>query len=52
MDYEKIYIEEVKIFNDISRKYDDLVEEDIAGAFELQKERIKKRTSNSNKRKA
>ena len=38
MDYEKIYIEEVKIFNDISRKYDDLVEEDIAGAFELQKE--------------
>lgn len=40
MDYEKIYIEEVKIFNDISRKYDDLVEEDIAGAFELQKERL------------
>lgn len=40
MDYEKIYIEEVKIFNDISRKYDDLVEEDIAGAFELQKESL------------
>lgn len=40
MDYEKIYIEEVKIFNDISRKYDDLLEEDIAGAFELQKESL------------
>lgn len=40
MDYEKIYIEEVKIFNDISNKFDNLVEEDIAGAFELQKESI------------
>lgn len=40
MDYEKIYIEEVKIFNDISNKFDNLVEEDISGAFELQKESI------------
>ena len=30
MDYKKIYIEEVKIFNDISNKFDNLVEEDIA----------------------
>lgn len=37
MSYAKRYKEEVKIFNDISRKFDNLVEEDIIGAFELQK---------------
>ncbi|WP_294124676.1 hypothetical protein [uncultured Clostridium sp.] len=40
MSYAKRYKEEVKIFNDISRKFDNLVEEDIIGAFELQKESI------------
>ena len=35
MDYEKKYIEEVKIFNDISRKFDALTEENILGAFNL-----------------
>ena len=40
MDYEKIYSEEVKIFNDISRRFDNLTEEDITEAFELQKESI------------
>ena len=40
MDYKKIYIEEVKIFNDISNKFDNLVEEDIAGAFQLQKDSL------------
>ena len=40
MDYEKKYIEEVKIFNDISRKFDALTEENILGAFNLQKESI------------
>ena len=39
-DYEKIYSQEVRIFNDISRKFEGLTEEDIAGAFELQKKSI------------
>lgn len=38
--YEKIYSQEVRIFNDISKKFDNLTEEDISGAFELQKESI------------
>lgn len=40
MNYEKIYSEEVKIFNNISRRFDSLTEEDIKEAFELQKESI------------
>ena len=40
MDLEKVYPEEIKILNDIYRRNDNLVEEDIAGAFELQKESI------------
>lgn len=40
MNYEKEYQEEVKILNDIYSRYDNLSEEDIAGAFELQKESI------------
>lgn len=40
MDYQEIYNQEVKIYNDIARKYDELSEEDIAGAYELMKESI------------
>ena len=40
MDLEKVYPEEIKILNDIYRRNDNLVEEDIAGAFELQKESL------------
>ncbi|WP_300857467.1 hypothetical protein [uncultured Clostridium sp.] len=40
MDYEKVYIEEVRIFNNISRKFEALTEEDVLGAFQLQKESI------------
>ena len=40
MDYEKEYQEEVKILNDIYSRYDKLSEEDIAGAFQLQKDAI------------
>ena len=40
MDYQKIYNQEVKIYNEISRKFDTLTEEDIAGAYELMKESI------------
>ena len=40
MNYEKGYKEEVKILNDIYSRYDKLSEEDIAGAFQLQKDAI------------
>ncbi|WP_156327423.1 hypothetical protein, partial [Clostridium disporicum] len=40
MDLEKVYPEEVKILNDIYRRNDNLIEEDIAGAFQLQKDAI------------
>ena len=40
MNYEKEYQEEVKILNDIYSRYDKLSEEDIAGAFQLQKDAI------------
>nr|DAP71904.1 MAG TPA: hypothetical protein [Caudoviricetes sp.] len=40
MDLEKVYPEEIKILNDIYRRNDNLVEEDIAGAFKLQKDAI------------
>ena len=40
MDLEKVYPEEIKILNDIYSRNDNLVEEDIEGAFELQKESI------------
>lgn len=40
MDYQNIYNQEVKIYNEISRKFDTLTEEDIAGAYELMKESI------------
>ena len=40
MNYEKEYQEEVKILNDIYKRYDNLSEEDIAGAFQLQKDAI------------
>lgn len=40
MDLEKVYPEEIKILNDIYRRYDSLVEEDISGAFKLQKDAI------------
>ena len=40
MDLEKVYPEEIKILNDIYRRYDNLIEEDIAGAFKLQKDAI------------
>lgn len=40
MDYEKRYPEEIKILNDIYSRYDKLSEEDIAGAFKLQKDAI------------
>ena len=40
MDYEKRYPEEIKILHDIYSRYDKLSEEDIAGAFKLQKDAI------------
>ena len=40
MNYEKEYQEEVKILNDIYSRYDKLSEEDIAGAFQLQKDAL------------
>ena len=40
MNYEKEYQEEVKILNDINSRYDKLSEEDIAGAFQLQKDAL------------
>ena len=40
MDYEKRYPEEIKILNDIYSRYDKLSEEDIAGAFKLQRDAI------------
>lgn len=40
MNYEKEYQEEVKILNNIYSRYDKLSEEDIAGAFKLQKDAI------------
>lgn len=40
MNYEKEYQEEVKILNDIYSRYDKLSEEDIAGAFQLQKDAV------------
>lgn len=40
MDLEKVYPEEVKMLNDIYRRNEILVEEDISGAFQLQKDAI------------
>lgn len=40
MDYEKRYPEETKILNDIYSRYDNLTEEDISGAFKLQKDAL------------
>lgn len=40
MDYEKRYPEETKILNDIYVRYGDLTEEDISGAFKLQKDAL------------
>ena len=40
MNLEKVYPEEIKILNDIYRRNDMLIEEDISGAFKLQKDAI------------
>lgn len=37
MNYEEIYKQEVKMFNDIVREYEGLAEEDIYGAYRLMK---------------
>lgn len=39
-DYEKRYPEETKILNDIYVRYNNLIEEDISGAFQLQKDAL------------
>lgn len=40
MDYQEKYNEEVKMYNDMSRRFEELTEEDILGAFNLMKESI------------
>lgn len=40
MDYEKEYIQEVKMFNDIVNRYDRIQENDILGAFKLMKDSL------------
>lgn len=40
MDYEKQYLQEVKLFNSIVTRFETLQENDIAGAFKLTKDAL------------
>ncbi|MDU1311708.1 hypothetical protein [Clostridium sp.] len=40
MDYEKVYLQEVKLFNSIVTRFENLQENDIVGAFKLTKDAL------------
>ena len=40
MDYEKVYLQEVKLFNSIVARFENLQENDIVGAFKLTKDAL------------
>lgn len=40
MDYEKVYLQEVKLFNSIVTRFENLQENDIVGAFKLTKDSL------------
>ncbi|MDU3323592.1 MAG: hypothetical protein E7E70_23140 [Escherichia coli] len=40
MDYEKVYLQEVKLFNNIVTRFENLQENDIVGAFKLTKDAL------------